>query len=586
MSFKLLEIGRTALVAAAMCVATAPSPSWAVPSYAVWVGGDATAPNDPTVLANWTAPDGSALTELPASTTIVTNQVSDEAKIPIISNGMDIDWRRPYIGFNSGNSGKLKMTGGTLSVYSILAGYNGGIGEFEQTGGEVVVDSGSDVNAHSRFGRSGTGTLTITGGKYTSTVAMTHVGHSSLNQVAAGTGTMNVGGDAVVKLKGLYLGIREDSSNLPCNGLLNISDNGSLTLNQALYLSHGKSNQQRGDVKQTGGKLTTGSGQYIGETGGARYTQTGGTNTAGGVITLAGANQVVAQYLIGPGELLANGGIVLAASGATFKANTDQGAVLTLNEGGVVTTTQIQRGSSSGNHYARVVCNGGKIVAKNDNAAFFKNLEFTYNAAGVTIDTKTFNVTATGCTTLSGAAEGSAVRKVGAGKLSYSALPLVDEIAVQEGTLAITANADVTSRSANRISVASGAAFDLDGFTLAARSLAGTGSVSNGTITVAGTFAPEGTFAFGDDTAAMLSGNLALDSRETVTLGAGSTLDLSAATIVLGEAEASSWTFATGPAGSITGTPAVTGPKGYHVKISADGSSARVFRSGVVIIVR
>lgn len=556
----------------------------AAPSYAVWVGGDPTAPNDPTVLANWTASDGSALTELPTSTTVVTNQVSDEAKIPIISNGMDIDWLRPYIGFNSGNSGKLKMTGGTLSVYSILAGYNGGVGEFEQTGGEVIVNSGSDVNAHSRFGRSGTGTLTITGGKYTSTVAMTHVGHSSANQVAVGNGTMNVGGDAVVRLKGLYLGIREDSSNLKCNGLLNISDNGSLTLNQALYLSHGKSNQQRGDVKQTGGKLTTGSGQYIGETGGARYTQTGGTNTAGGMITLAGANQVVAQYLIGPGELFANGGIVLAADGKTFKS--DQGAVLTLNEGGVVTTTQIQRGTASGNHFARIVCNGGKIVAKKDNTAFFKNLEFTYNAAGVTIDTDGHNVTATGCTTLSSAAEGSAVRKVGAGKLSYSELPLVDEIAVQEGTLAITANADVTSRSANCISVASGAAFDLGGFTLAAQNLAGAGAVSNGTISVAGTLAPEGTLVFGDNTAATLSGNLALDSGETVTLGADSTLDLSSAKIILDEKETVNWTFATGPAGSITGTPVVTGAKGYRVQISADGSSAKVCRKGLVMVVR
>lgn len=550
----------------------------------MWVGGDATAPNDPTVLANWTAPDGSALTELPASTTVVTNQVSDEAKIPVIADGMDIDWLRPYIGCNSGNSGKLKMTGGSLSLYSVYVGYNGGVGEFEQTGGEVVVDSGSDVNAHSRFGRSGTGTLTITGGSYTSIRAMTHVGHSSANQVAVGNGTMNVGGDAVVRLKGLYLGIREDSSNLKCNGLLNISDNGSLTLDKALYLSHGKSNQQRGDVNQTGGKLTTGSGQYIGETGGARYTQTGGTNTAEGVITLAGANQVVAQYLIGPGELFANGGIVLAASGKTFKDN--QGAVLTLNEGGVVTTTQIQRGTASGNHFACIVCNGGKIVAKKDNSAFFKNLEFTYNAAGLTIDTKTFNVTATGCTTLSSAAEGSAVRKVGAGKLSYSALPLVDEITVQEGTLAITANANVTSRAANRISVASGAAFDLGGFTLAAQNLAGAGAVSNGMITVAGTLAPDGTFAFGDNTAATLSGNLALDSRETVTLGTGSTLDLSSAKIILDEKETVNWTFATGPAGSITGTPVVTGAKGYRVEISADGSSAKVCQKGLVMVVR
>ena len=577
---------RAALVAVALCVATAPSPSFAAPSYAVWVGGDATAPNDPTVLANWTAPDGSALTELPASTTVVTNQVSDEAKIPIISNGMDIDWLRPYIGFYSGNSGKLKMTGGTLSIYSMNAGYKGGIGEFEQTGGEVTIDSGSgDLNAHSRFGQSGIGTLTITGGKYTSTRAMTHIGHGAANQVADGNGTMNVGGDAVVKLKGLYLGISENNSFGKCNGLLKIYGNGSLTLNNALYLSYGKNNDQRGKVEQTGGKLST-PAQYIGYKGRADYVQTGGTNTASGVITLAGANQVVANYVIGPGELFANGGIVLAANGATFKANTDQGAVLTLNEGGIVTTTQIQRGTTSGNHYARVVCNGGKIVAKNDNAAFFKNLEFTYNAAGVTIDTKTFNVTATGCTTFSSAAEGSAVRKVGAGKLSYSALPLVDEIAVQEGTLAITANANVTSRSANRISVASGAAFDLGGFTLAARSLAGAGAVSNGTITVAGTLAPDGTFAFGDNTAATLSGSLALDSGETVTLGTGSTLDLSSATIVLGENETVGWTFAKGPAGSITGTSAVTGPKGYHVKISADGSSAKVFRKGLVIVVR
>ena len=549
----------------------------------MWVGGDPTAPNDPTVLANWTAPNGSALSEPPTSTTIVTNQVSDEAKIPIISNGMDIDWLRPYIGFNSGNSGKLKMTGGSLSLYSVYVGYNGGVGEFEQTGGWVTIDSGSgDINAHSRFGKSGIGTLTITGGKYTSTRAMTHVGHGAANQVADGNGTMNVGGDAVVTLKGLYLGISEKSFG-KCNGRLNIYGNGSLTLDNALYLSYGKNNDQRGYVNQEGGKLST-RAQYIGYTGGARYTQTGGTNTADGVITLAGANQVVAQYLIGPGELFANGGIVLAANGARFADN--QGAVLTLNEGGVVTTTQIQRGTTSGNHFARIVCNGGKIVAKKDNAAFFKNLEFTYNAAGVTIDTDGHNVTATGCTTLSSAAEGSAVRKVGAGKLSYSELPLVDEIAVQEGALAITKDSDVTSRAANRISVASGAAFDLGGFTLAARNLAGAGAVSNGTITVAGTLAPDGTFAFGDNTAATLSGNLALDSGETVTLGAGSTLDLSSAKIILDEKETVNWTFATGPAGSITGTPVVTGAKGYRVQISADGSSAKVCRKGLVMVVR
>ena len=576
------KFGRAALVAAAMCVATAPSPSFAAPSYAVWVGGDATAPNDPTVLANWTAPDGSALTELPASTTIVTNQVSDEAKIPIISNGMDIDWLRPFIGFNSGNSGKLKMTGGTLSMYSMYVGHYGGVGEFEQTGGEVTINSDSDVNAHSRFGRSGTGTLTITGGKYTATTAMTHIGYGAASQVADGNGTMNVGGDAVVKLRGLYLGISENNSYGNCNGLLNIYDNGALTLDNALYLSHGKNNNQRGTVNQTGGKLTT-PAQYIGNKGRADYTQTGGTNTASGVIYISNAARIFAKYDIGNGELFANGGMVLG-NASSYQSN--EGGQLTLNEGGIVTAKYIKRGSATNNHFARVVCNGGKLVAKENNATWLQNLEFTYNAAGVTIDTKTFNVTATGCTTLSGAAEGSAVRKVGAGKLSYSALPLVDEIAVQEGALAITANADVTSRSANRISVASGAAFDLGGFTLAARSLAGAGVVSNGTITVAGTLAPEGAFSFGDNTAATVSGSLALDGGETVALGTGSTLDLSAATIVLGEAEASSWTFATGPAGSITGTPAVTGPKGYHVKISADGSSAKLYRSGVVIIVR
>ncbi len=555
----------------------------AAPSYAVWVGGDATAPHDPTVLANWTAPDGSALTELPASTTIVTNQVSDEAKIPIISNGMDIDWLRPFIGFNSGNSGKLKMTGGTLSMYSMYVGHYGGVGEFEQTGGEVTIDSGSgDVNAHSRFGRSGTGTLTITGGKYTSTRAMTHIGYGAANQIAEGNGTMNVGGDAVVKLKGLYLGISENNSYGNCNGLLNIYDNGALTLDNALYLSHGKNNNQRGTVNQTGGKLTT-PAQYIGNKGRGDYVQTGGTNTASGVIYISNAARIFAKYDIGNGELFANEGMVL---GNASNYQSDEGGQLTLNEGGIVTAKYIKRGNANNNHFARVVCNGGKLVAKENNATWLQNLEFTYNAAGVTIDTKTFNVTATGCTTLSGAAEGSAVRKVGAGKLSYSALPLVDEIAVQEGTLAITADANVTSRSANRISVASGAAFDLGGFTLAARNLAGAGSVSNGTITVAGTLAPDGTFAFGDNTAATLSGSLAIDSGETVTLGAGSTLDLSAATVVLDENEASCWTFATGPAGSITGTPAVTGPKGCRVKISADGSSAKLYRSGVVIIVR
>jgi hypothetical protein len=323
--------------------------------------------------------------------------------------------------------------------------------------------------------------------------------------------------------------------------------------------------------------------QYIGNKGRGDYVQTGGTNTASGVIYISNAARIFAKYDIGNGELFANEGMVLG-NASNYQSN--EGGQLTLNEGGIVTAKYIKRGSATNNHFARVVCNGGKLVAKENNATWLQNLEFTYNAAGVTIDTQTFNVTATGCTTLSSAAEGSAVRKVGAGKLSYSALPLVDEIAVQEGTLAITANANVTSRSANCISVASGAAFDLGGFTLAARSLAGAGVVSNGTITVAGTLAPEGAFSFGDNTAATLSGSLALDSGETVTLCVGSTLDLSSATIVLGENETAYWTFATGPAGSITGTPAVTGAKGYRVQISADGSSARVGRTGLIIAIK
>jgi len=570
----------------------------AAPATALWVGGDSSAPNDPTVLANWAADSsGTALSELPGSTTLVTNNVIDETRIPIIEDGMALSYATTYIGINSGNSGKTLMTGGTLNAYKFFTGLFGGTGEFEQRGGTVTIHPKSngvnDANGHTRFGRSGIGTLTITGGTYTATIAMTHIGFGSSGQVADGVGTITVGGDAVVSLRGLYVGICEGGSYGKCKGTLNISDNGSLTLNDgkgAFYLAtrlknnafDGSSNDQRGDVYQSGGTFKT-AAQYIGATGGARYTQTGGTNTANGAITLASGNAVVAEYLIGPGELFANGGIILAASGKTFSSN--QGGALTLNEGGIVTTTQIQRGTSSGNHFARVVCNGGKLVAKENHSSWLQNLEFTYNAGGVTIDTKTYTVTATGCTTYSSAAEGSAVHKTGTGTLKYSALPLVDEIAVEEGTMAITANADVTSRSANVVSVASGAAFDCCGYTLAAQNLSGAGVVSNGTVTVAGTLSPDGTFAFGDATAVTVDGTLELAANETITLGAGATLDLTNATIKPpSRGSSGSWTFAMGGVGSITGTPKVAKGTGYCVEVAADGSSARLYRSGLIIL--
>lgn len=576
---------RTLAVIIALRAAFAPSPSSAAPASALWVGGDASAPNDPTVLANWAADSaGTAISELPGSSTCITNNVTDDAKIAKIADGMSIVWGYPYIGRGSGNSGRVEMSGGNLTIANLYPGWASGTGEFVQSGGKVT------VTGFSKIGNTGTGTLTITGGTFTAPSANFWFGTE-----AQGKGYLYVNGNADIKFSNTYFPY--DLSGDTCYGYLNIS-NGTLSV-ESLHISSGKNNNQHGYITQTGGHLKTHTGsnngqgiEYIGDNGGATYTQTGGTNTAVGVIYIGYGARVNGYYYITDGEVFANAGINLA-----YNSNhqNNEGGQLTLNKGAVVTTKYIQRGSAgNGNKAARVVCNGGKIVATANYTSWFKNLQFTYTAAGVTIDTKTYNVTETGCTTgytgtsyTTGAAEGSSITKIGSGKLSYSALPLVDEIAVEEGTLAITADASVTSRAANVISVASGAAFDCGGYTLAAQGLAGSGSVSNGTVTVAGTLAPDGVFAFGDNTAVTVAGTLALDAGDVVTLGEGSTLDLSSATVALAETEISTgWTFASGGANSITGTPAVSGPAGYTVLVSADGSSAKICRKGFLVIVK
>lgn len=586
----------SALIVACVLVLCWTTASAAAPASAVWVGGDSSAPNDPTILANWAADSsGTAISELPGSsyTTLVTNNVTDEARIPVIEDGMSLTYGTIYNGITDGCSGKLKMTGGTLNVYKLFGGMFGGTGEFEQSGGTVTVapktSAGeNDVNGHNRFGRTATGTLIITGGTYTATISMHHIGYASRDRSGSATGTMTVGGNASVKLKGLYLGIVDGTQTTyspKANGTLYINGAGSLTLNEGLYLSYAQSgtgNNARGEVYQSGGKFTTAGSQYVGRSGGSTYTQTGGTNTADGIVYVSHGSRVKASYAIGGGELFANAGIILGQN-SNYQGN--EGGELTLNEGGIVTAQYIKRGNATSKHYARVVCNGGKLVAKENHSSWLQNLEFTYNAGGVTIDTKTYTVTATGCTTYSSAAEGSAVHKTGTGTLKYSALPLVDEIAVEEGTMAITANADVTSRSANVVSVASGAAFDCGGYTLAAQNLFGAGVVSNGTVTVAGTLSPDGTLAFGDATAVTVNGTVELAANETITLGAGATLDLTNATIKPPSGGSSgSWTFAMGGVGSITGTPKVAKGTGYCVEVAADGSSARLYRSGLIIL--
>jgi autotransporter-associated beta strand protein len=337
--------------------------------------------------------------------------------ITLQDNGI-ITVRTPLLGRGATNTALINQTGGTFSNFgdnNFQIGVNGNA-TWNLSAGTV---NGYGWNAVGRYAPSNNCALNISGGTY--------------NQVANDRGML----------------IGEEGT-----GTLNLSGTGNLNVNGSFRVGFAATGV--GTMNQTGGTLTIRNNVLLGERGTATSTISGGQfsmNTGTGAF-----NFVVGNHDAGKATLNISGtaDVRLARNASIYVGNTSTTASNTVNQtGGTVTAysdvgttvggngiVRLGNGTASGtNTYnlrggtlaiggitsgttvgvstSLLNLGGGTLRAVRDNAAFISNLTIvSIEAAGVVIDTNSFNVTATSA--LQDAGGGGGITKVGTGTLTLA----------------------------------------------------------------------------------------------------------------------------------------------------------------------
>ena len=347
---------------------------------------------------------------------------------------------------------------------------------------------------------------------------------------------------------------------------------------------------------QTGGTVTSGArvslGSYNGASGkiyynlsGGKYVQTGnnlhvgrdGNQTATFTLSGDGELQSSTQVYVGGGSasysstgyLYVNGGTATVA-GVHLGNTSGKGTGTLVLRGGILATPYARGGSGT----AKVIVSNGtyKVTANTgsgDNGKIFSNVDnLTYEAGAFTIDTDGHTATLYAGETTT-AKPGSSLVKAGAGTLITAALPPVSTIAVEAGTLALSADCDNAESEAQRtLSIASGATFDLGGHAITQPVVKGDGTISTGTLVV--------------------SDKVLVKCGETLT--ASGTIDLTNARAELVDPENLTTGFyfikaAPSATLSIVGKPeAVNLPNGWQISVTSGG--AKIQKVGFTIFVR
>ena len=182
----------------------------------------------------------------------------------------------------------------------------------------------------------------------------------------------------------------------------------------------------------------------------------------------------------------------------------------------------------------------------------------------MTFDTAGYDVTLSSGT-LTSTESGSLLRKEGAGTFTMHALPPVDDIYVDAGSLALSATVDNTGSATRSLAIASGATLALGGNALTQPVIAGAGTVQNGTLTV--------------------TKKIRVNADEKLTFS-GVALDVTGTTVEVADPENLTQPFVFAESTTaITGMPS-SGVRGWKVKKSADGMTLTFKRvRGAMVIV-
>ena len=291
-----------------------------------------------------------------------------------------------------------------------------GYGELTVDGGDVTFEKGLNLPGS----RSTTGIMNIKSGNLTSTGYVDFGGTGGKeSRIVQSGGTVTLsgaswfgrfnGGPAIYELSAGTFSQTDGSLHLGQigGGVCHFNQSGGrMTVgNVEFILAY---NGSSGTFTQTGGELVSEHEIWVGRDGTAAF-------NVGGTVTLA------------TGKGLSLGHRVAGSTGS-----------FTLNDGGVLTTSYLRKGAGS----AHATFAGGKIVAKDANnaATFISGIgDVKYADGGLTVDTAGHNVSMTN-NTVSDVWGDSALVKQGAGTLTVDALPPVDAVKVEAGTLRLSAD--------------------------------------------------------------------------------------------------------------------------------------------------
>jgi hypothetical protein len=305
--------------------------------------------------------------------------------------------RTLVLGFSNGSSGTYNMSGGNLATYNLMVGRRG-TGLFNQASTNVTVNNDLTVGrfgpSHGTYGMSG-GVLTVKGdetvgwagnGIFSQASSFHTIGGNlyvgrSLN--ANRTGTFEMSGGGLQVGKNAYIGKSGTGAFSMSGGDLTVSGDefiGGFTSSIPLFStvgagtfaqiggSHivkgnliiGDSLGSTGSYTMTGGNLSVGGDEFIGNYGSAIFTQNGGSHSANSIALAINAQNGVTYNL--------NGGTVSAPNGIAIYYKTFQP-----QQGGIFNVT----GTSTVNGR---MYNFGLVNAKDANVTWngpFKN-QFSY----------------------------------------------------------------------------------------------------------------------------------------------------------------------------------------------------------------
>ena len=446
-----------------------------------WDGGAVPGSSDNAVIGD--APEA-VLGGSAAWTTLTIGTTTDKTGTLTVNSGGALTLSSTLTFCNAAAStGILNVEGGSVTIQNLNTPNYAATSTVNVASGSFTInnwaDWGRNANGRAEFNQSG-GTVTMKMG-------------FQMGRDNNGTGIYNMSGGVLNASSGDYFMLGRTGAG---TGIFNLTDG---TVNfgaKDVWVGGCDSNTSttKGYFTQSGGTVTSGGNIQIGRYGTGSWTQTAGDLTcngyfsigrfagASGTYSLTGGTFTAPNAIFigetGTGTMTVGGtGVATVSNSVQLAKNSNASGSLYLNVGGKIAAKSINRGSGS---VGIVQFNGGTLEAMEDNASFLNNLgSILLDAGGVEIDSAGHAIGVSGCDF--DEVVGARFVKAGEGTLTLAAMPSADTVAVDGGTLALSAGDDnASARLAHRWSFTSNLS---DSMTGKSGAITGTGTsyVTDGT---------------------------------------------------------------------------------------------------------